>query len=177
METDFGRLLLFEQMQSNPSQGGEVLIRMPLPDTAVILTKGDVQDSVQTVFNPPVTPDGQTELLRIVTRQTAQVVAVLDTGMLANRPLRFYQPIAPQPGPQVSVSKPVDGAGRPDAANFNTATMRAWLDVLTQRRRQRFAEDPRAVGEWSLTSDGTDGFRFRCDVRLRPDVQPILNKR
>ncbi len=131
METDFGRLLLFEQMQSNPSQGGEVLIRMPLPDTAVILTKGDVQDPVQTVFNPPVTPDGRTEF----------------------------------------------GAGRPDAANFNTATRRAWLDVLTQRRRQRFAEDPRAVGEWSLTSDGADGFRFRCDARLRPDVQPILNKR
>lgn len=111
LETNLGRLLVFEQGQSNPSQGGKVLIRMPLPDTAVILTKRDVQHPVQTVFNPPVTPNGGTKLLGIVTRQATQVIAALDTSVLANRPLGFYQPEAAQTGPLVAVRKPVDGTG------------------------------------------------------------------
>jgi hypothetical protein len=64
-------------------------------------------------------------------------------------------------------------ADRPDAP----PPMKGWLDRLTQRRRHTFAEDPRAVGEWSVTSDGAGGFRFRCDARLPPDVQPIMDNR
>src|SRR5512144_36767 len=111
LETDFGRLFLFEQMQGQAPQGSEVLIRIPLPDTTVIFPKGDVQDPVQTVFNPPVAPNGRTKLLGIVTRQAAQVVTALDRGVLTHRSLCFYQREAAQPGPLVAVSKPVNGTG------------------------------------------------------------------
>jgi len=38
------------------------------------------------------------------------------------------------------------------------------IDVLTKRRNERFKNDPRAVGEWTVEpTDG--GFRFRCDAR------------
>lgn len=43
LETDFGGFFLFEQRQSKAPQGGEVLIRLPLPDAAVILTKHDAK--------------------------------------------------------------------------------------------------------------------------------------
>src|SRR5512147_1635276 len=108
-------------MQGNPSQGGEVLIRMPLPDAAVILPKRDIQDPVQAVFNAPMTPNGRTELRRIVAGQAAQVVTALDTGVLTDSTLCFHQPEAAQTGPLLTVGKPVDGTGRPDAADFDAA--------------------------------------------------------
>lgn len=44
-----------------------------------------------------------------------------------------------------------------------------WTDevvaALTQRRRERFKDDPRAVGEWTIRP-APDGIVFRCDARL-----------
>ena len=39
------------------------------------------------------------------------------------------------------------------------------LGVLGQRWHQRFSDDPRAVGEWSIER-GAGACRFRCDARL-----------
>ncbi len=36
--------------------------------------------------------------------------------------------------------------------------------ALTARRRQHFAEDPRAVGEWSIAIDSGGGIRVHCDA-------------
>ena len=98
METDFGCFFLFEQMQSKAPQGGEVLIRVPLPDAAVILPKRNIQDPVQAVFNAPMTPNGRTELRRIVAGQAAQVVTALDTGVLTDSTLCFTSPKLRRPG-------------------------------------------------------------------------------
>jgi hypothetical protein len=43
---------------------------------------------------------------------------------------------------------------------------------LGERRRQHFANDPRAVGEWSLTVDQHGQVRFKCDARVPPSVRP-----
>ena len=40
--------------------------------------------------------------------------------------------------------------------------------TLSQRRLERFADDGRAVGEWSLVM-ADDGWRLRCDARVPPD--------
>lgn len=44
-----------------------------------------------------------------------------------------------------------------------------WTDsvvaALAERRHERFADDPRAVGEWTIEPD-EDGFVFRCEARL-----------
>ena len=38
-------------------------------------------------------------------------------------------------------------------------------EQLTVRRRERFAGDARAVGEWALVPNHDGGFNFRCDAR------------
>ena len=40
----------------------------------------------------------------------------------------------------------------------------ALVDVLTKRRNERFKNDSRAIGEWTIEPTA-DGFRFRCDAR------------
>jgi hypothetical protein len=43
--------------------------------------------------------------------------------------------------------------------------IRDTIDALTRRRKERFTDDPRAVGEWAVTLiDGE--YRLRCDARL-----------
>jgi hypothetical protein len=42
--------------------------------------------------------------------------------------------------------------------------------ALTARRQQHFADDPRAVGEWSVAIDHAGGMRLHCDARLPSDV-------
>ena len=54
-----------------------------------------------------------------------------------------------------------------------TATVFA---ALEERRLERFADDPRAVGEWTIEPDG-DGFVFRCDARLPASVLGDGSKR
>ena len=43
---------------------------------------------------------------------------------------------------------------------------------LAARRQQRFAEDPRAVGEWSVTIDQQGRVRLHCDARVPPALMP-----
>ena len=43
---------------------------------------------------------------------------------------------------------------------------------LSRRRLEQFANDPRAVAEWSLVSEGPDQLRFRCDGRVPPCLMP-----
>ena len=43
---------------------------------------------------------------------------------------------------------------------------------LTARRQQRLADDPRAVGEWSLSIDHAGRVRLRCDARIPPSRTP-----
>ena len=52
----------------------------------------------------------------------------------------------------------------------------AAVAALTDRRHERFGDDPRAVGEWAIEPDG-DGFVFRCDARLPDSVLPRDSKR
>ncbi|MDI1476386.1 hypothetical protein [Polyangium sp. y55x31] len=44
--------------------------------------------------------------------------------------------------------------------------------ALSVRRREKFSEDPRAVGEWSIVPDGHGGHQFRCDARVPPSLLP-----
>lgn len=46
-----------------------------------------------------------------------------------------------------------------------TPWMAGVVAELSDRRRTRFKNDPRAVGEWTV-EPGTDGLLFRCDARL-----------
>lgn len=50
--------------------------------------------------------------------------------------------------------------------------MRGVLEALYDRRRERFADDPRAIGEWDIIRDDTGGYRVRCDARLPRGVRP-----
>ncbi len=43
--------------------------------------------------------------------------------------------------------------------------MGALLESLSRRRTERFKDDPRAVGEWSI-EPADDGFSFRCEARI-----------
>lgn len=40
--------------------------------------------------------------------------------------------------------------------------------ALAARRRERFANDPRAVGEWDVRLDAHGRVRLHCDARLPP---------
>lgn len=51
----------------------------------------------------------------------------------------------------------------------STPWMAAVVAKLTARRYERFKNDPRAVGEWSVRQEG-DGLVFRCDARLPASV-------
>jgi hypothetical protein len=47
--------------------------------------------------------------------------------------------------------------------------------ALAARRRQHFADDPRAVGEWSVTIDHARRVRLHCDARVPPSLLPQLD--
>ncbi len=40
------------------------------------------------------------------------------------------------------------------------------FDTLVARRRELFAEDPRAVGEWEIQRETDGGFRLRASAHL-----------
>lgn len=44
------------------------------------------------------------------------------------------------------------------------------LDALSVRRLERFADDPRLVGEWDIVPDGRGGHVLQCDARLAQDA-------
>jgi hypothetical protein len=44
------------------------------------------------------------------------------------------------------------------------------VHALTARRREHFAEDPRAVGKWSVTIDSGGGVRLHCDAHVPPSL-------
>jgi hypothetical protein len=46
------------------------------------------------------------------------------------------------------------------------------FEDLTFRRYQKFADDPRAVGDWDIVSNGDGTLKFRCDGRLPPGYVP-----
>ena len=43
---------------------------------------------------------------------------------------------------------------------------------LAARRQQHFAQDPRAVGEWSVTIDPQGRVRLHCEARVPPALAP-----
>ena len=43
---------------------------------------------------------------------------------------------------------------------------------LAARRHQHFAQDPRAVGEWSVVIDQAGRVRLHCDARIPPALTP-----
>ena len=43
---------------------------------------------------------------------------------------------------------------------------------LSERRKQHFAEDPRAVGEWKVEFDHAGRVRLHCDARIPPSIDP-----
>lgn len=43
--------------------------------------------------------------------------------------------------------------------------------ALAARRRERFAQDPRAVGEWSVTIDQAGRVRLHCEARIPPELR------
>ena len=43
---------------------------------------------------------------------------------------------------------------------------------LAARRQERFADDPRAVGEWSVAIDRQGRVRLHCDARVPPALTP-----
>ncbi len=43
---------------------------------------------------------------------------------------------------------------------------------LSARRREHFADDPRAVGEWSVAIAANGEARLRCDARVPPALMP-----
>jgi hypothetical protein len=47
------------------------------------------------------------------------------------------------------------------------------LNTLTRRRKELFAGDPRAVGNWEFINDASGEPRFRCDARLPPGFKLI----
>ena len=43
---------------------------------------------------------------------------------------------------------------------------------LTARRKQHFADDPRAVGEWNVEFDHAGRVRLHCDARIPTSITP-----
>jgi hypothetical protein len=43
---------------------------------------------------------------------------------------------------------------------------------LAARRKQHFADDPRAVGEWQVAFDHAGRVRLPCDARVPPSLMP-----
>lgn len=43
---------------------------------------------------------------------------------------------------------------------------------LAERRKQHFADDPRAVGEWKVEFDHARRVRLHCDARIPPSIDP-----
>ena len=43
---------------------------------------------------------------------------------------------------------------------------------LTARRRQHFADDPRAVGEWNVAFDHRGRVRLHCEAHIPPALMP-----
>lgn len=41
----------------------------------------------------------------------------------------------------------------------------AMVEILSQRWRERFSDDARAVGNWDVIPDGEGGHKFQCDAR------------
>ena len=64
-----------------------------------------------------------------------------------------------QPEMLAELRRTVTGPGAPP----ELATL---FKVLSDRRKEGFADDARAVGEWSVIQDRVAGFKLRCDARL-----------
>ncbi len=64
-----------------------------------------------------------------------------------------------QPVMLVELRKTVTSPGAPpELSNL--------FKVLSDLRKERFAEDARAVGEWSVIADLAGGFKLRCDAPM-----------
>jgi len=44
---------------------------------------------------------------------------------------------------------------------------------LSARRRERFANDPRTVGQWDVSIIPNQGLRLRCDAHVPPSLMPL----
>jgi hypothetical protein len=53
-------------------------------------------------------------------------------------------------------------------ASATPREVRQAYEQLAARRRERFAGDARAVGEWGLVPNHEGGYSFRCDARKPP---------
>lgn len=59
-DTDFGAFLCVQEVESQAAQDGQVVLTMALTDATVVLTKGDIQDPVDCVFDASVAAGGVT---------------------------------------------------------------------------------------------------------------------
>jgi hypothetical protein len=57
-EASFQSRVLLKQIECDMAQHGEILGRMALTNAAIVLTKGDVEHSMEAVFNRPVGAHG-----------------------------------------------------------------------------------------------------------------------
>ena len=68
-DTDWGAFLCVQAVESQAGQDGRVVLCMALTDATVVLTKGDIQDSVDRVLDAPVAAGGIHPSGRQVTHQ------------------------------------------------------------------------------------------------------------
>ena len=56
-DATFGCLFLLEQVQGDVAQNSKVLRTVTPADAAVVFIKGDIQDPMEFIFNPPMSSD------------------------------------------------------------------------------------------------------------------------
>src|SRR5262245_31316216 len=110
---------LLEEIHCDMSPHGEVLGCVALPDTAVVLAKGDVEYPGEGVLEGPMALHTFPNLFRVRTK-TADVVAPVIGGLMALCPPRFDQHDGLQPHPIPPPLQPVDGIGHGGATAFHS---------------------------------------------------------
>ena len=87
-----------EQVERHAPQQAQVAGGVALPQPALVLPKGHIQDPVQPVLNPPVCPHRRQPMPGLG-GMVGDEVAGFDTGLAAHSSLRPYQQKAAQVGP------------------------------------------------------------------------------
>src|SRR5204863_8255730 len=96
--------MLLEQGQCEAVQPGKILTYILLPNTRVVLAKGDIQTPVAAILNAPVTPHRTGKLLD-AHRQATDVVAGLDRLLAVTLADGDYQPQRLQALPELAVGQ------------------------------------------------------------------------
>src|SRR5882672_5491105 len=87
----FGRGFLALEIERNVAQHGQIFWSVAYPDAGLIFPKGDIEDPMDTILNPPMRAHRVGELLDLRV-EASNVIALLDCHLPMQMPLRFYHP-------------------------------------------------------------------------------------